>query len=161
MLITQTINVGQDWGTRGGVVTRELDTDGKKYSPGTKLSGEMTSKWPLRARLALSSAGKVRFFQPEAEAPAQGETLTPSAAEANIDPNLGQFGGITLALLHTGGMDFPAGVRLPADMILSWPLKNRFALQESGRVAYFKEDAPRTRATLTKSEEAALQALVG
>ena len=158
MLITQTVNVGQDFGASGGVVTRTLETEGKKFSPGTRLSAEMTSKWPLRSRIALSSAGKVRFFTPEAQAPVPEQR--PVADEADIDPNLGQFGGITLTPLRTGGMDFPAGVRLPADMVLAWPIKNRYALQETGRVAYFKEDAPRTRATLTKSEEAALQALL-
>jgi len=156
MLINQTVHVGQDFGTSGGIVTRTLETEGQKFAPGTRLSAEMTSKWPLRSRIALSSAGKVRFFSPEAQAP----VVEQKAETETLDPNLGQFGGITLEPLHTGGMDFPAGVRLPADMIMGWPLKNRFALQEGGRVAYFKEDAPRTRAVLTKSEEAALKALL-
>jgi len=162
MLVTQTISIGQDFGASGGIVTRTLETEGKKFPPGTRLSAEMTSKWPLRSRIALSSAGKVRFFTSEGAVPVPvaDQTAPSSADDKALDPNLGQFGGTTLTTLTTGGMTFPAGVRLPADMVMAWPVKNRYALQETGRVAYFKEEAPRTRATLTKSEETALKALL-
>jgi len=61
------------------------------------------------------------------------------AEPAQDDATLGQFGGIVLTSLTTGGKSYMAGERLPPELCLSWKQANRCALVGAGRVEFFKE----------------------
>lgn len=54
-----------------------------------------------------------------------------------VDINLGQFGGRVLQQVLTAGGRLAPGAALTAELCLAWPLRNRVALQNTGRVEFF------------------------
>lgn len=59
-----------------------------------------------------------------------------------VDANVGQFGGKVVRTLVTGGKRFPPGTELPADLVMSWSLRNRAALERSGKIEFYSRPAP-------------------
>ena len=75
--------------------------------------------------------------------------VTATAVAEEVDPMLGKYGAVCIDTLNTGGKSYAPGTRLPADVVLTWPLLNRLALMRAGRVEFLKQSEPElTRATL-------------
>ncbi len=53
------------------------------------------------------------------------------------DVNMGQFGGRVVRQLNAGARRLAPGACLSAETCLSWPLRNRVALRNSGQVEFF------------------------
>lgn len=75
----------------------------------------------------------------EAVRKASGTVRMPVAKTEDLDPLLGQFGGMTAKELNTGGVKYPPNVFLPPELVMQWPLPNRHALQSTGRVSFFSK----------------------
>ena len=131
-------------GAHGGAVRQTLITkvDGvmQRLPPGTPIAPALALSWPVEVRTSLRDQGKVEFYG-TATAAAEGDL---SATDAPDDPALGQHGGRTLASLTTGGVTYAAGTELSPALVMSWPIKNRNALQRLKRVEFHR--TPQTSA---------------
>lgn len=58
-----------------------------------------------------------------------------------MKPN-GEFGGVTLRCLNTGGVTLPPGTEISAEDACSWPVANRRALSEGGTVRWHSVSNP-------------------
>lgn len=128
-------------GAHGARVLRALTVGGQKVLPGTVLGADTLAGFSLANLKALKNQGKLEMFAaPAPEAPgSDGPELLPAPDESKLDPKLGKFGGVVLVKLQASGVEYPAGAYLPPALCLSWKLKNRHALQNRGRVAFFGE----------------------
>ena len=154
-------------GEHGAVVLQPFTgAEGRLFKRGEKLSPDLVLGLPLRNRLALRGSRKIEFMNGavgdsgsvlrNVDAAVANSAPLPATPEEQLDPKLGENGGVTLAEVNVGGQKYPVGVLLPARLIMGWPVKNRHALQGNKRIAFFEEPLRGAEARAMQKQDRAL-----